>query len=250
MFREARYLLAEEPDIRDNALYHSVLAAVAEGNHTRGGIAGYLERKATDISYHLTVLEDAGLLTRAVDAFRPGRSAYRINEPLVAFHHAVMRPEWSRLERQGRAAQVWTASARRFAGSVVGPRFEQIARDWAQDHAPDGLFALPVAEVSYGVVNDPEHKTSHELDLVALGRDTSGQRVILGIGEAKWQEQMGAGHLDRLKRIQELLVRAGHPGADSARLVCVSGRPFSAPLREAAAHGDAHLISLDDLYRS
>ena len=41
LFRDARYLLAEEPDIRDNAVYHSVLSAVAEGNGTRGGNAGY-----------------------------------------------------------------------------------------------------------------------------------------------------------------------------------------------------------------
>ena len=41
LFREARYILAEEPDIRDTALYHAVLAAIADGNTTRGGIAGY-----------------------------------------------------------------------------------------------------------------------------------------------------------------------------------------------------------------
>jgi len=46
LFREARYLLAEESQLRDQALYHSVLAAVAAGNGTRGGIAGYLGRKA------------------------------------------------------------------------------------------------------------------------------------------------------------------------------------------------------------
>lgn len=40
LFREARYLLAEEADIRDTALYHSVLAAVAQGNTTRGGSRG------------------------------------------------------------------------------------------------------------------------------------------------------------------------------------------------------------------
>ena len=39
LFREARYLLDEEADVRDSALYHSVLAAVAAGNSTRGGIA-------------------------------------------------------------------------------------------------------------------------------------------------------------------------------------------------------------------
>ncbi|GAB3887697.1 hypothetical protein GCM10027612_26960 [Microbispora bryophytorum subsp. camponoti] len=39
LFREARYLLAEEPDLRDSALYLSVLAAVADGNATRGGMA-------------------------------------------------------------------------------------------------------------------------------------------------------------------------------------------------------------------
>ncbi|NBE94469.1 hypothetical protein GUY59_14855 [Nonomuraea sp. K271] len=37
-FHEARYLLAEEPDLRDAALCHSVLAAVAEGNASRGGM--------------------------------------------------------------------------------------------------------------------------------------------------------------------------------------------------------------------
>jgi uncharacterized protein len=32
MVVEARYILAEEPDIHDTALYHAVLAAIAEGN--------------------------------------------------------------------------------------------------------------------------------------------------------------------------------------------------------------------------
>src|SRR5258708_1389293 len=50
LFREARYILAEEPDMRDTALYHAVLAAIADGNTSRGGIAGYLERKSTDLA--------------------------------------------------------------------------------------------------------------------------------------------------------------------------------------------------------
>jgi len=55
-------------------LYHSVLAAVAEGNTTRGSIAGYIGRKATDLQHPLTVLEDVGLLIRDSDPLRAGRS--------------------------------------------------------------------------------------------------------------------------------------------------------------------------------
>lgn len=44
LFREARYLLAEEPELRDTALYHAVLSAIAHGNASRGGIAAYLGR--------------------------------------------------------------------------------------------------------------------------------------------------------------------------------------------------------------
>jgi hypothetical protein len=248
LFREARYLLAEEPDIRDNAIYHAVLTAVAEGNATRGGIANYLERKATDISHHLSVLEDAGLLTREVDVFRPGRSVYRICEPLIVFHHAIMRPEWSRLERRGKAAQVWRDSATRFAGSVVGPRFEQICRDWTQDYAPSELPGGTVAQVGQGVVNDPERKSAHQVDVVVFGNNDAGQRILLAIGEAKWAEPMGVGHLARLQRVRELLVRNGQPGAQTARLLCFGGAKPSAQLRHAASEGEVRLIGLDDLY--
>jgi AAA+ ATPase superfamily predicted ATPase len=78
LFREARYLLAEEPGLREPSLYHSVLAAVAEGNATRGGIANYVGRSSSDLAHPLNVLEDAGLLVRESDAFRPARPRFRI----------------------------------------------------------------------------------------------------------------------------------------------------------------------------
>ena len=46
LFREGRYLLAEEPELRDTSVYASVLTAVAEGSRTRGGIAGAIGRPA------------------------------------------------------------------------------------------------------------------------------------------------------------------------------------------------------------
>jgi uncharacterized protein len=98
LFREARYLLAEETEIRDPALYHSVLAAIADGNRTNGAIASFVGRKSADITHPLNVLEDGALIAKEADAFRCGRWLYRVTEPLITFYEVVMRPEWYRLE--------------------------------------------------------------------------------------------------------------------------------------------------------
>jgi hypothetical protein len=94
-------VLEEEMDVRDSALYHSVLAAVAAGNSTRGGIANYVGPKSTDIGHHLLVLEDSGLLRVQPDIFRAGRAIYQDAELLVTFYQVVMphsgpAREWAR----------------------------------------------------------------------------------------------------------------------------------------------------------
>jgi hypothetical protein len=93
LFREARYLLAEETEIRDPALYHSVLGAIAAGRNTRGGIADHIGRKSPDIGHPLSVLEDSQFISHEGDPFRKGRSTYHIQEPLISFYEAVMRRE-------------------------------------------------------------------------------------------------------------------------------------------------------------
>ncbi|MDI6103468.1 ATP-binding protein [Actinoplanes sp. NEAU-A12] len=250
LFREARYLLADEPDLRDAGLYHSVLAAIASGNSHRGGIASYLGRKAGDLAHPLTVLEDCGLVTREPDAFRDNRTTFRIAEPLVAFYHAVMRPIWSDLEHTRDAGRLWQRSRRRFVGNVLGPHFEQVCRYWTRHLAGPEVFGDYPNRVSSGTVNDPAHRTSHEVDIAVFGLDDDNRQPLLAIGEVKWGDVMGLGHLDRLRRIRSLLTAQGRPGAETARLACFSGAGFTGELREtAAADPGIVLIDLAALYR-
>ncbi|MEV6350299.1 ATP-binding protein [Actinoplanes sp. NPDC051851] len=250
LFREARYLLAEEPDLRDPALYHSVLAAIADGNSQRGGIAGYLGRQASDLNHPLRVLEDVGLITREDDAFRQNRSAYRIAEPLLTFYHAVMRPVWGDLERAGRAAQVWPRIRATFLSKVVGPHFETICRQWARWTAGPETFGDYPHRVAAGTVADREARTSHEVDVAAFGRADDGREVLLGIGEATWNDVMGAGHLRRLARIRELIQERRGTRAGECRLLMFSGAGFTEELRAtAAADPGIQLIGVDQLYR-
>jgi AAA+ ATPase superfamily predicted ATPase len=242
LFREARYLLEEELEVRDSALYHSVLAAVAAGNGTRGGIANYVGRKATDIGHHLTVLEDSGLVRRQQDAFRARRSTYRVAEPLVVFYHVVMRPQWGLLE-SGRARNVWEAARVRFLSQVVGPHFEQLCRDFAL-LAPADLFGELPGEIGSGVVPDHGRRTQIEIDVVVLAPAVPGQRrKLLSLGEVKWGETMGQRHVERLERARQLL-SADYDTSETV-LACYSGAGFEPDLDPKVL-----TIGLDDLYKS
>lgn len=247
LFREARHLLAEETNIRDTGLYHSVLGAIAAGNNGRGGIASFIGRKVSDLAHPLTVLKDAGLVAREEDVFRASRATYTIAEPLVAFYHAVMRPEWSRLDRAGRAEQVWSESRDRFLGKVIGPHFEALCREWLRDHTDPALLPAPVSRVGRGVVNDAGRRTSHEVDVVALGAADGARRPLLAIGEAKWGDQIGARHVERLDRIRSILRNRTDVDASGCHLILFGGGGFDDGLPDDLPP-DVHLVNLPQLY--
>ncbi len=245
LFREARYLLAEEADIRDTAIYHAVLGAIAAGNATRGGIASSMGRKSPDIGHPLSVLEDSQLIAREPDPFRAGRSLYRITEPLIVFYEAVMRRQWTRLDR-GDTVGAWRNSEAAFLAQVVGPHFEALCRDWEMLHAH---ASEPVGEVSAGTVADPIRRGQIQVDVAVFAPESPGHpRRVLSLGEAKWDKTMTVRHLDRLRRARDLLAVKGYD-MTSTRLTCYSGADFDAALREAARIDPLiHLVGLNDLY--
>lgn len=248
LFREARYLLAEETDIREPALYNSVLGAIAAGNATRGGIANYVGRKSSEVMHPLNVLQDAGLITRESDPFHARRSLFRIAEPLITFYEAIMRPSWPQLE-QRQASAVWRRRRSAFLSEVVGPHFEALCRDWAA-HAGEDVFGGFPAEVAATVIADPGNRTQVQVDVAVLSAGTPKEpRRVLSLGEVKWGEVMGLGHLDRLRRARDLLSVKGHDAADAV-LACYSGAGFTADLAEVAATDQrVLLVDLPRVYR-
>lgn len=249
LFREARYLLAEESAIRDPALYHSVLAAIAGGHNTNGGIANYIGRKSDHITHPLNVLEESALVSREPDLFRAGRSRYRIVEPLITFYEAVIRKRWSELEIH-RGDAVWSSIRQTFLTQVVGPHFEAQCRAFALDAGAD-IFRDHPAEIGSGSVSDPVSRSQIEIDVAVLSaQDSSGPRRILSLGEAKWDEVLGHHHLARLARARDLLKAKGFSTEDTI-LALYSGAGFTPELATAATLDDRILlIDLDRLYRA
>jgi hypothetical protein len=248
LFREGRYLLAEEPDLRDTALYHSVLAAIAEGHSSRGAIAAALGRSSTDVGHPLAVLEDVGLIARSADAFRRSRPFFRIREPIVRFYHAIMRPAWGQLQLPGRGRAVWAGVQPAFSAALLGPHFEDVAREWTLRYATDVLDE-PAAEVAAGVLSDRPGRTAHQVDVVALaGQTKRGRRRVLLLGEAKVGQTLDVPDLRRLQHIRDLAERSYGVDVSRCRLACFSGKGFTKALRAEARAGRALLIGFEDLY--
>jgi AAA+ ATPase superfamily predicted ATPase len=247
LFREARYLLAEETGIREPALYNSVLAAIAAGNATRGGIANFVGRKSAELVHPLNVLEDSGLIIRQADPFHGRRSVFRISEPLITFYEAVMRSTWGQLE-QRQAAAVWRRQQATFASKVVGPHFESLCRAWAAE-ADEEIFGDLPAEVSAGAVTDPGGRQQIEVDVAVLGPGIPGEpRRVLSLGEAKWGDVIEVRHLDRLRRARDLLSVKGYDTAATI-LACYSGTGFTDGLASLATTDPrVLLVGMDQLY--
>jgi hypothetical protein len=246
LFREDDYLLAEERGLTDRALYHSVLSAIAVGNHTETKMAAVLGRDRQALGWPLRVLLDAGFVLRDDDALRQRRPAYRIAEPIVRFHHVVTRRDLARFEER-RAGEAWTDAQERFATHVLGPHFEDLARRWTARCASEQTTGGQLARVGATQVNDPAGRSQVEVDVVGISAGGSTQVGLLG--EAKFRtEHVGTGVLERLERARDLLATRV-PMAPTVKLVVFSASGFDRALRIAARErGDVELVDLDRLY--
>ncbi|WP_218000921.1 AAA family ATPase [Nocardia aobensis] len=248
LFREPRYLLAEEPELRDTALYLSVLGAVADGNSTRGGIANYLERKAPDIAHPLNVLEDVGLLFRDADIFRNNRSTFRIAEPLIRFYHAIMRPVWDQLERPGSprtgcgepanagsSAMCSVRTSNKPAG--IGPCITlPTCSPSFRPRSGTGWFTMPLPKQFRGGCRG--------------GRYTEWwQATTAGDRRDKMERDHGRRTYRAPAPYSGDLARGGRYDTGATRLLCFSGSEFNDKARAAARSDEVALIDLATLYQ-
>ena len=248
LFREDDYLLTEERAITDRAVYHSVVGAIAAGHTSQGAIAQAVGRNHVAVQHPLRALVEAGFVVAADDALRSRRPIYRLADPIVRFHHVVTRRDLARFEDR-RTLDAWNDAEPRFRTHVLGPHFEDLAREFTFRFAsPDTVGGL-VSEVNPAVVNDPAARTRHEVDVVALGRNDNGSSSVLALGEAKHTTaRRTVADLDRLDHVRSLVGRK-RVGAEDARLLLFSASGFDANLRRVvAARDDVELVDLDRLY--
>jgi DNA-binding transcriptional ArsR family regulator len=247
---EAEFLLREDPRITHRTLYYDLLSAVARGGLTPSKIGAALERSRSAVVAPLEVLESTGYLRREQDILKTRNPVITVADPVIRFNQLVTLPMVDLIEHD-RAQIAWHDSRPTYQSKILGPHFEQIAREWTRafsyDEAPVRVGAVGSTEVA-----DPAARTKHEVDVVGLApgqRPRSAHAQIALLGEAKaTQQPPGLRDVERLERIRDLLADLGHHSHDAA-LALFSLAGFHSDVVEAASHrSDLLLIDIDTLY--
>ncbi len=247
LFHEADLLLTEDPTLADRALYASIVASIAKGHATKGGVASDLGRKESSLDHPLGQLERAGFILRDHDLLRPNRPLLRVADPILRFSYAIVRRALPRFAGRDTHA-AWVDATARFDSLVLGPHFEAMARTWTARYASERTLGGPIRRVGFAQVNDPILRQSFELDVVVEGETETGQPQLIAIGEAKGGAAVRTmGDLERLRRLRDAL---GRRADVSLAKLLLFGRSGFAPdvLQVGRDHPDIELVDLRRLY--
>ena len=178
---------------------------------------GLLGRPATSLTYQLGMLESAGFIERRQDLLLDRRPVISVADPVVRLHHLIIEPYLGDLEA-GRASRVWNETAHTVESKILGPHFETLASEWTARYGPDEA-GLDIGATGQSVIACREHKTAHEIDVLALargGRPRTAGVPIAFIGEAKSRDRRpGLAELRRLEHLRDLLTAAGHDATEA-----------------------------------
>lgn len=251
LFTEPDYLLAEDPNVGDRTIYHTIWQAVSRGASTPTKIGGLLGMDAKSLGYHLRIMRDAAFLRYDQDLLLQRRPVITVADPAVRFHNLIVAPNLAELELR-EAERIWARSQDTFSSKILGPHFEDLARQWTRGDAEKQGLA-EVGHVGTTIVACREHR-GHEVDVVALDHESIPRhktgRITL-LGEAKHTTRpRGRKDLQRILHVRDLLVADGWD-AGGAALALFSRSGFTDELRdESSANQGMALLDLEALYRA
>jgi len=241
LYAEPQMLLRQE--LREPALYSSVLDAIASGATVPKRIAERSGVEANSIGRYLKTLVNLGIIDR-LHPFGEGvsgrRSLYRIADPFFAYWYRFVSPRTSMVE-----SGLGDAAARLAQGeslsTYVGKQFESICLQWLLGKARTG--ELPFVPTEFGTWWGPDPSLREQVDIdVLVGNKSQGHLLA---GECKWRNSFNETEaIETLEHRAQLI-----NGYDDRTLVLFTKRPVSETTRQKAVVGGGPMVvTVRDLY--
>lgn len=244
-------LLYEEPlmllrqELREPALYNSILDAIGSGATTPQRIAERAGVKPDSIGKYLKTLVNLGIIRKDIpfgeNPVTSRKGIYHLEDPFFAYWYAFASKNIGAIEMgAGRAVAQKTASSQALT-TYVGRQFESACLQWlARENAKN---ALPFLATSFGRWwgSDPQTKEEVDIDVIAADKESSSALF----SECKWRNSFDESHAIDLLERRSALVK----GFENRWLVLFSKNPASAgTLKKASERNDLQFVTVDDLY--
>ena len=238
LFEEPENLLKQE--LREPAVYNSVIAAIAGGASHSNEIAAKVGIEAGICAKYLKVLVDLEILKKEtpVTEKKGKKTIYTIGDNFFRFWYRFVPRNMSAISA-GRFERLYDVTVKKHLHEYMGLVFEKMCRDYLLRYADN----LPVLISDAGQWWGSDAKNRKEVQIDIVGIPPEGSEYI--IGSCKYRnEKIGTGELELLKEYSEVFGRG-----EKYYYYIFSKGGFTEGLKEAAVKENVCLLTLEDMYK-
>ena len=238
LFEEPENLLKQE--LREPAIYNSVISAIAGGASRLNEIATKVGLESGVCTKYLKVLLDLGILKKETPITeKPGKKTiYAIDDNFFRFWYRFV-PRNMSIISAGRMNLVYEQAVKKYYPDYMGLVFEKMCQEYLSRYAKD----LPILLSTVGQWWGTDSKTRKEVQIDIVGTPVEGNEYL--IGSCKYRnEKIGMDELELIQKYASVFRKDG-----LFHYFIFSKGGFTPALLEAGEKGEVTLLTLDDLYQ-
>ena len=238
LYEEPENLLKQE--LREPAIYNSVIAAIAGGASHSNEIATRVGIEPTICAKYLRVLLNLGIITRESPITeKPGRKTiYTIGDHFFRFWYRFI-PQNASAIGAGRIEQIYEPVIKRHFSEYMGLVFEQMCREYLLRYAKK----LPILLSDVGQWWGTDSAAKKEVQIDIVGTPAEGEEYI--IGSCKFRnEPVGADELELIRHYADVFGKGKR-----YHYYIFSKSGFTSALKKLGEQGEVKLVALEDIYR-
>lgn len=237
LFEEPENLLKQE--LREPAIYNSVISAVAGGASRANEISTKVGLESGVCAKYLKVLLELGILKKETPITEKAgkKTIYAIDDNFFRFWYRFVPRNMSAISA-GRMRQVYEQSVKRFFSDYMGLVFEKMCQEYLLRYAVN----LPILLSDVGQWWGTDAISRKEIQIDLVGTAVEGDEYL--IGSCKYRnEKIGLDELELLQRYAEVFRKGS-----KFHYYIFSKGGFTKELIDASRQGKVTLLTLDDIY--
>ena len=238
LYEEPENLLKQE--LREPAIYNSVITAVAGGASRSNEIATKVGIESPICAKYLKVLLELGILVKKTPITEKAgkKTIYAIGDNFFRFWYRFV-PQHISAISAGRIDKIYDPVIKKHYPDYMGLIFEQMCREYLFLYAED----VPVVISDIGSWWGTDSKEKKEVEIDIVGTPVEGNEYIIGSCKYK-NSPVGVDELELLKHYADVFGKG-----EKYHYYIFSKGGFTEGLQELADKGEVRLVTLQDMYK-